>query len=145
VSEGVVTQFDGRPVNAALCCELVRHRAAAYRNPSDPVKQVDASSRTFYAEAAKMVADRVRIQAAAQRSNGKTLVAVKLADVDSVGTWIGVTNQSGHSVCMRSVVDLTWRNEDGKTSTERRYVAVTVTQNGDNFALSECAVFPARL
>ena len=92
-----------------------------------------------------MAEDRVRIRAAEHRDSGRTLLSVKLADVDSVGTWIGVTNQSGHSVCMRSAVDLTWKNEDGKTSTERRYVAVTVTRQGDNFALSECAIFPARL
>ena len=145
VNEGVVTQFDGRPVNPALCCELVRHRAAAYRSPSETVQKVDASSRAFYAEVAKMAQERVRIRAAEHRDNGKTLLSAKLADVDSVGTWIGVTNQNGHSVCLRSAVDLTWKNEDGKTSTERRYVAVTVTQDGEKFALSECAVFPARL
>ncbi len=38
VAEGVVTEFAGKPVNPELCCELVRHRAQAYKTPSEAVQ-----------------------------------------------------------------------------------------------------------
>lgn len=144
VAEGVVTEFDGRPVDPAVCCELVRHRAQAYKTANVHVQIEVAVARDFYKQAAEIVAAELAKEADKLRRDGVTLRRWKLAPFDSVGAWIAPTNAPAGSMTLRATVDCTWALPDGGETTLRRYAVVRMVSTPEGQQRAEYAIFTGR-
>jgi hypothetical protein len=129
VVDGVVTAFDGRPVDPASVCALVRQRAEAYRGGADSsaVEASVASAKACYRYAAEtLLPERLGREARLKARDGLNLSQWALAPFDSVGTWIAPTNTPRQSITMRAAVDCTWTATDEKVTKQRRYVILTL-------------------
>jgi len=146
VADGVVTSFDGRPVDPPVLCALVRHRPQAYREPEAPAVRaaVDAARACYERAAETVVPDRLRRDAVTKSRDGIRLAAWRLAPLESVGTWIAPTNAPAGSMTLRAALTCTWARGDGSAETDARYVVVTLTARGERIRTTECVVLPAR-
>lgn len=142
IAEGVVTRFDGRPADPAACCELVRHRAQAYNTVTPAVRSEVAAAEEFYRRASGIAGAALSRDTASRPSDGAVLSAWKLAPLDSVATWIARTGPAGEAMTLRAAVDCTWTALDGRQTTRRRFVVLTVPQAGKD--ASECVFFAGR-
>lgn len=141
VVDGVVKEFDGRPVDAATVCELVRHRAEAYRQAKPDVAQ---AARKYYDGAAKVVARYLQREAVYQARDGWNLKNWHMAPFESVGCWIGSSNVSAGAVTVRAAVQCNWVAGDGQTRPEQRYVVVTLAAGAQGFRQVDYATFQPR-
>ena len=126
VVNGVVSEFDGRPADSALCCGLVRQRAAAYAPNQGSVASFTASCRDAFGRAGTLLTERVQEEAVRQSQDGITLKSFSLAPLESVGSWAG-TEAGGLAV--RTVVTTTWSSPAQGTWTTTRYAAVNFGAN----------------
>ena len=142
VVDGVVTQFAGLDADGGLCCELVRHRTAAYKSAGRAVQANAAAARATYKRAVDVVGRRLAEEADRKaRDDGGKLAQWKMAPLESVGTWIGPANASAGSATVRAWVDCTWTESDGSKTDERRYVVVTLFGRDQKIGSAECTIF----
>jgi hypothetical protein len=141
VINGIVTEFDGRPIDPAVLCELVRHRAAAYRTPNHGLAAV---ARHVYEQAGEIVEKHLSREARLQARDGWRLKQWRLADFDSVGTWIAPTQSPAGAVTMRAAVVCTWVAGDGRLNTQRRFLVVTFGSASDGVVKEDFALFGPR-
>ena len=144
VAEGVVTEFDGDAVDPARCCELVRHRAQAYRAATAGVQAQVAAAQDFYERAAAAVGQELTKEARKRQRDGVALKNWRLAALDSVGTWIAQTDATANSMTLRAALDCTWTGRHGAESVQRRYVVVTMTPEAGEMKLAHCGIFAGR-
>lgn len=144
VAEGVVTEFDGRPVNPAACCELVRHRAQAYKTASGTVQAEVAAAREFYKRAGGIIGEELAKEAQRLRRDGITLRGWKLAPFESVGTWVARTSALADTTTLRAAVDCTWVALDGEETTMRRFVVLRTVSKPEGLQRAEYAIFVGR-
>ncbi len=144
VADGVVTSFDSKAVSPAACCELVRHRAEAYRNADQAVGAQVALAREAYKLAAGAVADELAKEARSLKRDGVALKEWKLAPFDSVGTWVGRTNVGGGATVVRAAMECTWTSMGGEDTTQRRFVVVTMAERAGRLRSQHCAIFAGR-
>ena len=142
VADGVVKRLDGRPADAATCCELVRHRAAAYANASQAVQAFCRVARSAYVRASAILGEKMKDEARHMAKDGWTLTAWRMAPYESVATWVGPNSARAGVMTVRSAVDCTWTAQDGTTNTQRRYVVITLT--GPNAEPIDYAIFDPR-
>lgn len=140
VVDGLVTQFAGRSADGAICCELVRHRTAAYKSADQAVHANSAAGET-YKRAVTVIGLRLDEEAARKAHDGVKLVRWNAAPLESVGTWIGPANASAGSATVRAWVDCTWAKSDGSKTDERRYVVVTLFGRDQKTESAECTIF----
>ena len=126
VVNGVVSDFDGRPADSALCCGLVRQRAAAYAPNQASVASFAASCRDAYGRAATLLAEQVKQEATRQAQDGITLKSFALAPLESVGSWAGL--EAG-GLAVRTIVTTTWHSPSQGAWTTTRYAAVNFGAN----------------
>ena len=143
VAEGLVTQFDGRPISAAELCELVRQRAQAYRNPEE-LEAYAARMAELYQQARSMLSQELAREAAVVRRDGLTLKDWTMGPVDSAATWMGLTDVVGEAVTVRTTLDCTYAGADGKTTTTHRYAIVTLSAPAGQMQQAECAILDGR-
>ncbi len=141
IVNGVVTEFDGRQASPALLCELVRHRAEAYHTPN---RSAAAAARFFYNQAVGVIEEHLTHEAMLQARDGWTLTEWKLADFDSVGTWVAPTKTPVGAMTMRAAVVCTWVAGDGRVSTQQRYVVVTLGSTPKGVKKEDFAMFAPR-
>ncbi len=144
VVDGVVTQFAGQDADGAVCCELVRHRVAAYKSAGQAVQTNAAAARAAYNQAVVVVGRHLAEQAGPKARDGIKLVRWNMAPLESVGTWIGPANASAGSATVRAWVDCTWAKSDGSKTDERRYVVVTLFGRDQKTESAECTILASR-
>ena len=141
IVNGIVTEFDGREVDADVLCELVRHRAEAYRTPNPSVA---TAAKACYDFAGKRLQDHLAREAELMARDGWTLKEWKLADFDSVGTWIAPTSTPANAMTLRAGVVCTWVAGDGRVTTQRRYLVVTLGTYESGTKTEDFALFAPR-
>jgi len=141
VVNGIVTEFDGREVDPNVLCELVRHRADAYRTPNHIVA---AAARACYDLAGKRLQDYLTREAELMARDGWKLQEWKLADFDSVGTWIAPTATPADAMTLRATVVCKWVAGDGRVNTQRRYLVVTLGTCESQTTIEDFALFAPR-
>ncbi len=149
VVDGVVTRFDGREVNPAEVCSLVAHRPEAYRPEARGgiVSASAASAKACYEYVAKtLMPAKLKVEAGLKGRDGQHLTKWTLAPLDSVSTWAFQTDTPiAGSVTLRAALDCTWTAGNGDSTTERRYVVVTVgTTDRGGVQTSDYACIDAR-
>lgn len=137
---GVVTEFDGRPADPAVCCELVRHRAAAHLNVDEKLKTDLAVLRQAYDAAVRAVGEELSRESAQRAKQSESLRQWQVAPFDSVGCWAAVTAQAG-TYTVRAAVDTVYVRGDGQTLAQRRFVIVTVSPGSQTAPVGELALF----
>ncbi len=141
VVDGLVTQFAGQNADGAICCELVRHRTAAYKSADQAVHANAAAAGEAYKRAVTVIGLRLDEEAARKAHDGVKLVRWNAAPLESVGTWVGPANASAGSATVRAWVDCTWAKSDGSETDERRYVVVTLFGRDQKTESAECTIF----
>jgi len=133
VVNGIVTKFDGKPVDPGALCTLVRHRPQAYRDggKSLAVKGVWSSATACYTFAAEnILPKRLKEESVQSARDGRHLATWELAPLSSVGTWAAWTDSPDlGGVTLRAALTLNWKDEDGAETTERRYVIISVSND----------------
>ena len=140
VEDGAVTELAGAKVDPAVVCGLIPHRLQAYKAASEAAISSVARARSFYERAAKVIEKKMKAGARVQARDGHRLVSCDVAAFESVGVWIAPADGPGDSMTMRAAVNCTWVKGDGSKTTQRRYVVVTLTGQGENEEVDEFAV-----
>ena len=140
VVNGVVTEFAGGEVDAAVVCRLIRHRDEAYKSATAVVEANAAEARRFYDVATAYIVKRMTADSRVIARNGMALSSCTPAAFDSVGVWIARTDGVNGYMTMRAAVDCVWARNDGTKVNERRYVIVTLTGAGGPDEVDEFAV-----
>ncbi len=140
VTDGVVTKLAGRELDPRTCCELIRHRAEAYRSVDTAVLRSVAEARAAYDRAVEVINEKLKADAVIAARDGNHLVECVVAPFDSVGAWVAPVAGSEDTMTVRAAVDCTWVKDDKTRSTVRGYVVVTISGQGEDEKVNEFAV-----